>query len=362
MRADYPKHSATPARGRGPRRIGNQRAMQQRGGAVKSFLFFVGGLALLVALALGAGGYLAYRAAYAPGPSEEATMMVFQRGKSVTTIAERLQEAGVIRYTELFKAAVRVRGLQDDLKAGEYEIPAGASVMDIIDLLVEGKSIMHFFTSAEGLTTAQVLRLIEAHEILTGEITLAPAEGSLLPETYGFPRGESRDDLIRRMTKAQAAVLDELWDNRALELPISTREEAVILASIVEKETAVPEERPRVASVFINRLNRGMRLESDPTIIYGLTRGEPLGRGLRQSEIRSQTPYNTYVISGLPPTPIANPGRASIAAVLNPMETDDLFFVADGNGGHAFAKTLREHQQNVAAWRRIERERRRQGG
>ena len=357
MRANYPKNSALRAR-----RDMRQRRARQRGGAVRSFLFFAGGLALLVALALAAGGYLAYRAAYAPGPSTDATVMVFNKGKSVTTIADRLQDAGLIRYTELFKVAVRLRGLQDDLKAGEYEIPAGASVMDIIDLLVEGKSIMHFFTSPEGLTTAQTLRLIAADEILTGEITLEPAEGALLPETYGFPRGESRDDLIRRMMKAQHALLDELWDDRALELPISTREEAVILASIVEKETAVAEERPRVASVFINRLNRGMRLESDPTIIYGLTKGEPLGRGLRQSEIRSQTAYNTYVIRGLPPTPIANPGRESIAAVLNPMETEDLFFVADGKGGHAFAKTLREHQQNVAVWRRIERERRQQGG
>ncbi len=335
---------------------------RQRGGAVKSFLVFSGGLALLVGLALAAGGYLAYRAAYAPGPSEAPSVMLFQKGKSVTTIAERLEEAGVIRYTELFKVAVRLRGLQDDLKAGEYEIPAGASVMEIIDLLVEGKSILHFFTSPEGLTTAQMLRLVEADEILAGEISLAPPEGALLPETYAFSRGETRDDLIRRMMKAQDALLDALWDGRALELPISTREEAVILASIVEKETAVADERPRVASVFINRLNRGMRLESDPTIIYGLTGGEPLGRGLRQSEIRSQTPYNTYVISGLPPTPIANPGRDSIAAVLNPMQTDDLFFVADGEGGHAFAETLREHQQNVAAWRRIERERRGQGG
>lgn len=336
--------------------------LRQRGGAVRSFLLFFGGLALLAVLALGGGGYLAYRAAYAPGPSTETTVMVFNKGKSVTTIAERLQEAGAIQYTELFKAAVRLRGLQDDLKAGEYEIPAGASVMEIIDLLVEGKSILHFFTSPEGLTTAQMLRLIEADEILTGEITLTPGEGALLPETYGFSRGESRDDLIRRMMRAQETLLDELWGARAMELPISTPEEAVILASIVEKETGVAEERERVAGVFINRLKRGMRLESDPTIIYGLTQGEPLGRGLRQSEIRSQTPYNTYVIRGLPPTPIANPGRDSIAAVLNPMETEDLFFVADGTGGHAFAETLSEHQRNVAVWRRIERERRQQGG
>lgn len=336
--------------------------LRQRGGAIKSFLIFFGGLAILAGAALGAGGFLAYRAAIAPGPSTESEIVLLERGKSVSVIADRLHEHGLIQYADLFKAAVRLRGVQDRLKAGEYEIPAGSSVMDIIDILVEGKSILHYFTSAEGLTTPQILRLIEAHDVLTGEVTIAPGEGELLPETYAFSRGETRDALIRRMMKAQDALLDELWMARATELPISTAEEAVILASIVEKETAVPEERPRVAGVFINRLNRGMRLESDPTIIYGLTKGEPLGRGLRQSEIRSQTPYNTYVIRGLPPSPIANPGRDSIAAVLNPMETDDIFFVADGNGGHAFATNLRDHQRNVAEWRRIERERAEQGG
>ena len=336
--------------------------LRQRGGAIRSFLIFFGGLAILAGGALGAGGFLAYRAALAPGPSTESEIVLLERGKSVSVIADRLHEHGLIQYADLFKAAVRLRGVQDSLKAGEYEIPAGSSVMDIIDILVEGKSILHYFTSAEGLTTAQILRLVEAHDVLTGAITIAPGEGELLPETYAFSRGETRDDMVRRMMKAQDALLDELWVERATELPISTAEEAVILASIVEKETAVPEERPRVAGVFINRLNRGMRLESDPTIIYGLTQGEPLGRGLRQSEIRSQTPYNTYVIRGLPPSPIANPGRDSIAAVLNPMETDDIFFVADGNGGHAFATNLRDHQRNVAEWRRIERERAEQGG
>ena len=334
----------------------------QRGGAVKSFLFFIGGLGLLAAMALAAGGWLAYRAATAPGPSTENTIILFKSGGSVSSITDDLSDEGVIRYAELFTAAVRLRGAQNNLKAGEYDIPAGASVMDVIDILIDGKSILHSFTAPEGLTTAQVLRLIAEHDILEDEITLAPPEGELLPETYAFTRGETRDEMIRRMMKAQDAVLDELWQKRATELPISTPEEAVILASIVEKETAVPEERARVASVFINRLNRGMRLESDPTIIYGLTAGEPLGRGLRQSEIRSETPYNTYVIRGLPPTPIANPGRASIEAVLNPDETDDLFFVADGEGGHAFATNLRDHQRNVAVWRRIERERRAQGG
>ncbi|MHA7871465.1 MAG: endolytic transglycosylase MltG, partial [Hyphococcus sp.] len=296
-----------------------------------------------------------------PGPANETTLVLLESGGSVSSIADDLQYAGVIRYPELFIITVRLRGAQNDLKAGEYEIPARASVMDVVDLLIEGKSILHYLTAPEGLTTAQILKLVAADEILEGEITVTPGEGELLPETYAYTRGETRDEVIRRMMKAQDALLDELWPDRAMELPYEAPDEALILASIVEKETGVPEERDRIAAVFVNRLKRGMRLESDPTIIYGLTQGEPLGRGLRQSELRGETPYNTYIIRGLPPTPIANPGRESIAAVLNPAETDDLFFVADGTGGHAFAATLRDHERNVAAWRRIERERR-QGG
>lgn len=333
----------------------------QRGGAVKSFIFMLVGLALLSFAALGVGGYLAYREANNPGPADAPTIVLLESGSSVVSIAQDLEDAEVIRYPELFTLVVKIKGAQNDLKAGEYEIPRRASVMDIIDILIEGKSIQHYVTAPEGLTTAQILKIVAEDETLTGEITIAPGEGELLPETYAYTRGETRDDVIRRMMKSQDALLDSLWPDRATELPFSSPEEAVILASIVEKETGVAEERERIASVFVNRLRRGMRLESDPTIIYGLTQGEPLGRGLRQSELRKETPYNTYVIRGLPPTPIGNPGRAAIAAVLNPAETDDLFFVADGTGGHAFAATLREHEQNVAAWRRIERERR-QGG
>lgn len=334
---------------------------EQRGGAVKSVIVFLAVLFLLSAAALGVGGYVAYREAASPGPATQKTVVLLASGSSVSKISRELQDAGVIRYPELFTAAVRVKRAQNDLKAGEYEIPARASVLEIIDLLIEGKSILHSFTAPEGLTTAQIFRLIEADPVLQGEITIEPVEGELLPETYAFNRGDTRDDIIRRMMKAQDALLDRVWNDRAMELPFSTPDEAIILASIVEKETGVPEERGRIAAVFVNRLKRGMRLESDPTIIYGLTKGEPLGRGLRQSELRSDTPYNTYVISGLPPTPIGNPGEASILAVLNPDESDDLFFVADGTGGHAFAVTHSEHVRNVQAWREIERERR-QGG
>jgi UPF0755 protein len=203
---------------------------------------------------------------------------------------------------------------------------------------------------------------VRQHPTLTGEVTDVPQEGSLLPETYIFNRGETRTALIKRMQDDHTRVLNELWAQRAANLPFSTKEEAVILASIVEKETGVASERPRVAAVFVNRLRKGMKLQSDPTIIYGLTKGVPLGRGIRQSELDKATPYNTYVIVGLPPTPIANPGKASLAAVMNPAQTEDLFFVADGTGGHVFAPTLAEHEKNVKNWREIEKQRAAAGG
>ncbi|PQA85656.1 endolytic transglycosylase MltG [Marinicaulis flavus] len=334
-----------------------KRRSGQRGGAVKSVLLFLAGLAALAAAALGVGGWLGYRAATEPGPASDAVIVLLPHGSAVSTIAQQLEDEGVIKHPEIFIAAVRIRGVQGEIKAGEYEIPARSSVMEIIDQLMEGKSILHYFTAPEGLTTAQIIRLLNADEVLEGEVTLEPGEGELLPETFAYTRGETRDGLLRRMMKDQDALLDEIWDERAMELPFSTQGEAIILASIVEKETGVPEERARIAAVFVNRLKRGMRLESDPTIIYGLTEGEPLGRGLRVSELRKETPYNTYIIRGLPPTPIANPGAASIKAVLNPADTDDIFFVADGTGGHVFSSTLREHNANVAKWRTIERQR-----
>ncbi len=324
---------------------------RRKGGAVGTLLLliFLAGL-----LAVAAGGFWAWRGVTGPGPLKTEAIVLLEPGSSVGEIASELEKTGAISDRRLFIAAVRAHDMQSKLKAGEYAIPAGASMIDIIKLLVEGKSILHRLTAPEGRTTAQILRLIDEDPTLQGDITLAPKEGELLPETYSFTRGLTRDDMIRMMTDAQKKVLDELWDGRATDLPFNTREEAVILASIVEKETGIAEERPRIAGVFINRLKKRMRLESDPTIIYGLTKGEPLGRGLRQSELRRETPYNTYVIFGLPPTPIANPGRHAIEAVLNPMQTDELFFVADGTGGHVFAKTYAEHQANVAKWRKIE--------
>ncbi|MDZ7628522.1 MAG: endolytic transglycosylase MltG [Parvularculaceae bacterium] len=327
-------------------------ASGERGGAVKAILSVI----LVLALLAGAALFWVWREATGPGPLAESTVVLFEPGTSVAGIASGLEKAGAVRDKRLFIAVVRAHDQAGALKAGEYEIPAGASVIDIVKLLVEGRSILHTVTVPEGKTTKQILALIASVDTLTGEISLTPAEGELLPETFAFTRGETRDGVIGDMMKAQDDLLAALWEGRANDLPFSSKEEAIILASIVEKETGVAAERPRIAAVFVNRLRKGMRLQSDPTIIYGLTQGEPLGRGLRQSEIERATPYNTYVISGLPPTPIANPGRAAIEAVLNPADTDDLFFVADGSGGHAFAPTLDEHNRNVARWRQIERQ------
>lgn len=334
------------------RRASVNEVAAQRGGVVGAIV----GLILIVGALSAAAGWWAWREATGPGPLASETIVVLKPGMSVQKIAATLDDAGALRHPELFVAIARVHGVAGKLKAGEYALPAGASLIDLLRLLTEGRSILHPFTAAEGLTTAQILRLIAANPVLEGDLTLAPAEGTLLPETYKFTRGQTRNGMIEQMMKAQRAVVDALWDDRASELPFSTREEAIILASIIEKETSIASERDMIAGVFVNRLRRGMRLETDPTVIYGLTGGEPLGRGLRLSELRKETPYNTYLFSGLPPTPIANPGRAAIAAALRPAETDAIFFVADGTGGHAFAATLAEHNRNVARWRRIERE------
>lgn len=281
------------------------------------------------------------------------------RGRGLQEIAYELEQEGLVTNAWVFRLGVMWFDAQSGLKAGEYAIPARASMAQIMEILRQGKSILYKFTAPEGLTSVQIIRLIEADETLIGPVDSVPLEGSMLPETYMFQRGTTRQELILQMTQAARATLENLWAARAEGLPVSSPEEALILASIVEKETGLADERPRVAAVFVNRLQRGMRLESDPTVIYGLTKGEPLGRGLRLSELKKVTPYNTYEMDGLPPTPIGNPGTQSLAAVLNPPETKDLFFVANGSGGHIFATNYRQHQRNVAQWRRIEKERKR---
>ncbi|MCE7997572.1 MAG: endolytic transglycosylase MltG [Rhodobiaceae bacterium] len=293
------------------------------------------------------------------GPGDVDTVFLLERGTGLNRTAAKLEEQGLIANALIFRIALQIVDPESTLKAGEYLLPAKASMADIAKILREGKSILHKLTLAEGLTSWEAMQVIAADPVLVGEVPEVPEEGALLPETYLFTRGTSRADIIAQMEAAHIEVVERLWEERAENLPITSIEEAVILASIVEKETGVADERPRVAAVFTNRLRRGMRLQSDPTIIYGITNGQgPLGRPIRRSEIDRKTAYNTYQIDGLPPAPIANPGEASIAAVLNPPTTSDLYFVADGTGGHVFSKTLAEHNRNVAKWRRIERSRR----
>ena len=328
-------------------------------------------LALLLVLGIGAtmgAAWWAMKRFDAPGPLADETLVMLDQGDGLNAIAAKLKAAGVFAPDDLlglgvlddlaiFKLGVRYAENQGKLKAGEYKIPAHASMRQVMDLLVAGKVIQYKVTAAEGLTSQMILRIVLADPVLTGEARAAPAEGTLLPETYLFTRGTTRTDMLRRMAKAHDDAVEKLWAARRKDLPYTTVEEAVILASIVEKETGLAAERPLVASVFVNRLRKGMKLQSDPTIIYGLTGGEPLGHPLRRSEMDKPNPYNTYQIPGLPPGPICNPGRESLAAVMNPPDTDYLFFVADGTGGHAFAATLEEHNRNVEKLREIERKR-----
>lgn len=305
----------------------------------------------------------------APGPLTEEVMVEVPRGASVRQISEILGDSGALPESPvlglldgpaLFRLATSYAGQTQNLKFGEYAIAPGTSVEELVALLAAGANVRHTVTIPEGMTSSMAVDVLMAEELLTGEITETPPEGSLFPDTWAFQRGATRQSVIEQMQARMTQVLDEAWESRVADLPLESKEEMLILASIVEKETT-PEEHALVASVFINRMRLGMRLQTDPTVIYGITLGQaPLGRGLRRSELRAETPYNTYVIRGLPPTPIANPSRASLMAVANPEESDFLYFVADGTGGHAFARTLDEHNRNVAVWRRIERERQQQ--
>jgi len=320
-----------------------------------------GAMSLLVigSLGLGALFYFAKLQFNKPGSLNHSTVFVIPRGEGVTTIAERLERDGIISDRRIFVATAFYFKALEKLKAGEYEIRKNSSMRDVLDKLVEGKAVLYKVSIPEGLTSQQIVERLNAHKMLKGKITEIPAEGTLLPDTYKFSRGISRQDLLERMKAEQRKYVSRLWPKRQKGLPVKTPEEAIILASIVEKETGRADERSRVAGVFVNRLNKGIPLQSDPTIIYGLVGGKgKLGRGILRSELAKETPYNTYKIKGLTPTPIANPGRAAIEAVLNPAKTNDLFFVADGTGGHAFAPSLAKHNQNVAVWRKIERRRR----
>ena len=315
-------------------------------------------LTLLVFLGFAAGAALIYSQSVinGEGPLEQDKVVFIPRGSGMMDISQILEQEGVISHPLLFQMLHYLSG-NANLRAGEYQFKQHVSLREVKEILTEGKSILHSITIPEGLTSEQIVNRIRENEILVGEIKTVPREGVLLPDTYRFGRGFSREQLLAQMEREQRRVLQEIWARRSPDLPLKAPPELVILASIVEKETGRADERTRVASVFINRLNRGMRLESDPTIIYGLVGGKgSLGRGILATELRQATPYNTYVISGLPPGPIANPGRAAMEATANPSRTRDLFFVADGTGGHAFAETLEQHNRNVARWRQIERQ------
>ncbi|MEM9795786.1 MAG: endolytic transglycosylase MltG [Pseudomonadota bacterium] len=348
-----------------------------------------------------------------PGPLTEATFFEVPQGASLTRVSNALEDAGVITSASLFRVGTNYLERAGDLKFGTYEIPPGATMPEVLEIVTAGGTSVFPFTAtlllrsqgpemrvrervpgqdvleevatyvpgeeampdafatllergvsitwrvavAPGLTSWEVVEGLKSAEFMDGEMPVPP-EGSLAPDTYEVARGSARIDLLQRMNDAQRARLEAAWDSRAPGLPIETPDEALILASIIEKETGVPEERRRVASVFTNRLNQGMRLQTDPTVIYGITRGQgPLGRGIRASELRAETAYNTYVIDGLPPTPIANPSEASLLAAVDPETSPYIFFVADGTGGHAFAESLAEHNENVARWREIEAQR-----
>ena len=314
---------------------------------------FLGGLAVLILLAALAG--FLYREAVRPGPSPAAVTLILPRGAGLAAIAAALADNHVARQGVFVMAAALALHDARDLKAGEYRFPAAISIVAALDLLREGRVVVHRLTVPEGTTMAEVMRLLKAAYGLQGPLPPTPPEGSILPETYDYRYGDSRAALLKRMAKAMTETLARLWQTRAPGLALTSPEQAVILASIVEKETALPAERPHIAGVFLNRLKLGMRLQSDPTVAYGITLGQhPLGRPLTRADLDADTPYNTYRIVGLPPQAIDNPGQASLAAVMQPQATSDLYFVANGSGGHAFAATLAEHERKVRAWRKIE--------
>ncbi len=315
-------------------------------------------IVLLLMIGTGAVYYYGRQILEAPGPLQQDTVVNIPARAGKRDIAEALTREGVIDVNPwVFMASVLALKASSELKPGEYSFQKNASLRDVIGTMVEGKVVQHAVTIPEGLTSEQIVARLSDNDIFSGTVHEIPREGTLLPETYKFPRGTTRDQVIQRMQQAQRRMLAEVWEHRSPDLPIKTPEQLMTLASIVEKETARPDERSRVAAVFVNRLKQRMRLQSDPTIIYGLVGGKgTLGRPIKRSEIAQPSPYNTYVIDGLPPGPISNPGRASLEAAANPARTRDLYFVADGTGGHTFTETLEQHQKNVAKLRAMEKQ------
>jgi UPF0755 protein len=313
---------------------------------------------LIGMIGAGAAYYYGKKIIEAAGPLKEDKTVVIPSRAGMTDIADVLQREGVIDNNRwAFIGAVFALKARSELKPGEYAFQKSASLRDVIGIIVEGKVVQHSVTVPEGLTSEQIVARLTDNDIFSGSIREIPREGTMLPETYKFPRGTTREQVIQRMQAAQKRIVAEIWERRSPDVPLKSPEQLVTLASIVEKETGKADERGRVAAVFANRLRQKIKLQSDPTIIYGLVGGKgTLGRPIKRSEITQPSPYNTYVIEGLPPGPIANPGRASLEAAANPSRTRDLFFVADGTGGHSFSESLGEHQKNVAKLRTLEKQ------
>lgn len=311
-------------------------------------------IAAIMLLALIAGNFV--YGWTAPGPLTREISVVIKAGSSITSAAQQLEDEGVIKSADAFVNRAKIFGATSTIKAGEFVIPAGASNSDVLDILTGGKTVQRMVTIPEGWPSIMVYERLMANDRLQGSIEI-PVEGSVLPDSYAFEKNESRADVLERMQDAMTRTIDELWPKRSADTVAKTPEEALTLASIVEKETSLKSELGIVAGVYSNRIRKGMMLQADPTIIYPITKGKPLGRRIRQSEIADVNDYNTYAMVGLPKGPIANPSRAAIEAVLNPEETKALFFVADGKGGHVFANTLQEHNANVEKWYAIRRQR-----
>jgi len=325
--------------------------------------FVVVGNAIITLLLVGMIGtgtayYYGKQKLEAPGPLSEDKIVNIPSRAGMADIADVLQREGVIDNNRwAFIGAVLALKARSELKPGEYSFQKSASLRDVIGTIVEGKVVQHSVTIPEGLTSEQIVARLSDNDIFAGSVREVPREGTLLPETYKFPRGTTREQVVQRMQQAQKRALAEIWERRSPDVPLKSPDQLVTLASIVEKETGKPDERSRVAAVFVNRLRQKIKLQSDPTIIYGLVGGKgTLGRPIKRSEIAQPSPYNTYVIDGLPPGPISNPGRASLEAAANPARTRDLFFVADGTGGHAFTETYDQHQKNVAKLRAMEKQ------
>jgi UPF0755 protein len=334
---------------------------KKREGALSAFSGFLSFL-LVVCVGAGFGLVALQKKMREPGPLTADKTLYIAPGTDVPEIVALLDREGVIDSPSLLNLELLIEGSRSKLKAGEYLFRQGATMREVLDELVNGRQILHAVTIPEGLTSQQIVDRLRGNDVLVGDVKEIPPEGSLLPETYKVARGTAVNDLLRKMQEAEKKMLDQVWARRSPDLPLHSPYEMLTLASIVEKETGKADERPRVAGVFVNRLQKRMRLQSDPTIVYGLVGGRgTLGRGILRSEVEKWTPYNTYAIDGLPPGPIANPGRAALEAVANPSRTQEVYFVADGTGGHVFASTLDEHNRNVIRWRQIERDAKEKG-